>query len=134
MRHLVLYDGECGVCDTVVRWVLRADTAELFAFAPLQGQTAQALLPPLLADIHDIDSVILIEDFQSSHPKLFIHGKAVFRICWQLGGWWLMLGWLSFLPEWLYDWAYRLFAKRRYQFVSKRCLLPTAAERKRFLP
>ena len=42
-RHLVLYDGECGVCSRVVRWLIDADRHGVLRFAPLQGATATEL-------------------------------------------------------------------------------------------
>lgn len=133
MPHIMLYDGECGLCDRAVQTLLKIDDKELFAFAPLQGPTAALLLakfPPLPKDV---DSVVLIEDFHTAHPKQYIRGKAVFRALWLEGGWWTFLGWPYFLPAWMYDWAYKIVARNRYRMVAQRCVLPLPSERKRFL-
>src|SRR5262249_57642651 len=55
--HLVLYDGECGVCSRIVRWLLDADRRGELRFAPLQGATAAALrqrFPPLPSHLASI--------------------------------------------------------------------------------
>ena len=37
---IVFYDGDCGLCDRFVRWMLRRDRGHHYRFAPLQGETA----------------------------------------------------------------------------------------------
>lgn len=134
MHHLILYDGECGLCDRTVQWVISHDTEQLFAFAPLQGTTAAQLLPTLPPSARSVDSILLLENFKGSAPRLSIYSKAIFRICWLLGGRWSIPGLLAFSPSCLYDWAYRAIAKRRYRLFPQRCPLPMALDRHRFLP
>lgn len=134
MKHLVFYDGECGFCDATVQVILGADSKRRFVFAPLQGETASKYLinqPNLL----NINTVVLIENYETPDKVIYSHGKAVFRICWLLGGAWRLIGWISFLPSILYNWAYRLVAKSRHLLSSKdSCPLPDSREKDRFLP
>lgn len=135
LTHLVFYDGECGFCDRSVQLLLKFDKNKLFVFAPLQGKTADKFLKNIDPDLRDVDTLILVEDYRSSNPKIFIFGKAVFRILWLLGGFWTLIGWISFLPSFLYDWGYRLVAKnRKYFHFDQSCPLPSAKEKDRFLP
>ncbi len=134
MTHLLFYDGECGLCDHAVQFVLRMDKNEVFVFAPLQGETAKKYLKDLPEEVIEADSLILFENFQQSDAKLFIYGKGAFRILWLLGGGWILLGWISFLPSWVYDWGYRLVARYRHSFFKKNaCQLPLSEEKRRFL-
>ena len=57
--HLVLYDGECGLCSRVVRWLIAADRRGVLHFAPLQGATAAALRGRGADIPDDLDSVAL---------------------------------------------------------------------------
>lgn len=133
--HLVFYDGHCGFCDSVVQFLIQVDKKKLFAFAPLQGETAARLLANLPPEMKNEDSLVLIEDYQSNNPKTFILAKGATRIAWLLGGPWVLLGWLSFMPGFLIDWGYRLVARNRHRlFSSTQCVVPTAQERGRFLP
>lgn len=133
MKHLVFYDGECGFCDMSVQFLLNIDSAELFAFAPLQGSTAKELLSNQLQGFEP-DTLVLIENYQSKDSTTYIYAQAVFRICWLLGGWWRLIGWLCFFPPFLFNWAYRLFARHRYLFGRNVCHLPDRADKERFLP
>jgi len=133
-KHLVFYDGECGLCDHVVQFLLQVDKRGVFLFAPLQGKTAAERLKDIPPEMKTADSLILIENFQSPNESLSIYGKGAFRIAWLLGGPWRLVGWLSFLPAFLYDWGYRLVARNRHRFFKKEiCRLPDEGARHRFL-
>lgn len=133
MTNIVFYDGQCGLCDYVVQWLLEADKKQQFLFAPLQGMTAQRLLSRLPPEAKEADSLIFIENAESSNPQYYLYGKAALRICWHLGGFWALLGWISFLPSVLYDWAYRLVARNRHKIFPEACTLPTQEQKHRFL-
>lgn len=135
LRHLVFYDGNCGLCDHVVQFVFTADKKHLFVFAPLQGETASKYLKNLSPEIRFSDSLILIENYQSPYPRVYILAKGALRIGWLLGWPWFLFGWLSFLPGWLFDWAYRFVASHRHRFFpSDTCFIPPANQKDRFLP
>jgi predicted DCC family thiol-disulfide oxidoreductase YuxK len=135
LKHLIFYDGSCGLCDQMVRWVFGQDKNEIFVFAPLQGETAAKYLKNLPPDIRYTDSLILIENYTSLYPKVFILAKGALRIAWLLGWPWFLIGWLSFFPGWLFDWGYRLVARHRhYFFPGEQCFIPLADQKDRFLP
>lgn len=134
-KHLVFYDGACGLCDHAVQFILARDKAAIFDFAPLQGATARSTLKSLPKDIINADSLILIENYRSDKPQIYIFGKGAFRILWQLGGVWALPGAISWLPSFLYDWGYRLIAKNRHRlFDNDRCVVPSPDKKDRFLP
>ena len=130
-RHLVFYDGKCGLCDHVVQFILKFDHKEVFDFSPLQGELADRLLKGMSRE----DSLVLVEDYKAPEKKMFFFGKAAFRILWILGGAWSLIGWLNFLPSALYDWGYRIIARNRHHlFSNETCILPTPNQKKRFIP
>lgn len=129
-RPIIFFDGVCGLCNAFVDILLRLDHRQLFLFAPLQGETARALLPPLTGK-PELWSMLYLDE---TGPRE--HSDGVLAICQRLGGLWAVLGWLRFVPRILRDPIYRLVARYRYRLVRKRetCRLPSAAERARFLP
>lgn len=134
MKHLLFYDGDCGLCDHVVQFVLRVDKHKRFVFAPLQGEVAKELLKDIPKEVKHADSLILIEDYQTSDSRMWIYGKGAFRIAWLLGGSWALFGWICFLPSILYDWGYRLIARYRHELFSKStCQIPDLKKKTRFL-
>ena len=69
-------------------------------------------------------------------------GAVVFTTCavaaglhWLLGWPWLLIGWLSFLPDWMFNWIYRLIASNRQAFFpNTQCVVPPHDQKDRFLP
>jgi len=110
MAELILFDGECALCNRSVRFLIRRDRRRRFLFAPLQGTSAAAILKSPIP----LDSLILVEGFRSDKQRLFRYGKGALRICWHLGGLYRLLGFLSFLPRWLVDPPYRWIARNRH--------------------
>jgi predicted DCC family thiol-disulfide oxidoreductase YuxK/GNAT superfamily N-acetyltransferase len=134
-RPLVLYDGDCGVCSHVVRWLLRADRERRLAFAPLAGETAAAVrarhpeMPP------DLDSLVYVERTPGGE-RVSWESDGMFRLWHDLGGAWRVLSRLRALPRPLTDAAYRAFARNRHRVSADvgACALPPPAGEPRFLP
>lgn len=59
-ERLMLYDGDCGLCQKSVQWLLDHDTEGKLRFAPLQGETAQPILEAH-EELKDVDSVVYVE-------------------------------------------------------------------------
>lgn len=129
-RPIIFFDGVCGLCNRFVDLTLRIDRNDTFRFAPLQGETANRMLPPMQDDPEKW-SVIYFDE-QGTHDQ----SSAVFRIFARMGGVYALLGLGRFLPRFLRDPAYRLIARNRYNWFGKRdaCRLPAPEERDHFLP
>jgi predicted DCC family thiol-disulfide oxidoreductase YuxK len=130
IRKILFFDGVCGLCNWSVDFVLKRDSRGEFQFAPLQGDTAKALLHP--ADLRDLKTIVLMIDNQTYRKS-----AAVVRILWRLGPYWQLMGsllWLIPLP--LRNLGYTLIATNRYSLFGKKesCRMPTPEERMRFLP
>jgi predicted DCC family thiol-disulfide oxidoreductase YuxK len=122
------------LCDQIVQFILKHDKKEIFIFAPLQGKTAAEKLNQLPESYKTLDSLILIEDFNLPHEKISVLGQGAFRILWLLGGAWALIGWMCFLPPFLYNWGYRLVAKNRHRFFPQNiCVIPDPSMKDRFL-
>ncbi len=65
-QPVLLYDGECGLCNRIVRLMLKHDRRGVMAFAPLQGRTGQAVLRRLGMDTEDFDSLVFIDDLATA--------------------------------------------------------------------
>ena len=129
-RPIIFFDGVCGLCNTFVDILLRLDRKKVFLFAPLQGETAREVLPPLAGAPEQWSMVYLDEEGPQEQSD------GVLAICRRLGGLWGMLGALRFVPRFVRNPAYRMIARYRYRIFGKRevCRVPSAEERARFLP
>jgi predicted DCC family thiol-disulfide oxidoreductase YuxK len=127
MRQIVFFDGECGVCNTFVQFLLKHDRGR-FTFAPLQGETARLYLGQGRAP--DLSTVIYADG-----ERIYLRSEAVLRIARAMGGLWAGL-WIFYLvPRGIRDPLYALFARYRHLFLRGTvCAVPTPEERRRFLP
>jgi predicted DCC family thiol-disulfide oxidoreductase YuxK len=127
---IVFYDGDCGLCDRFVRWMLRRDRRHRYRFAPLQGDTARRMIRVEPGD-PGLWSVVLV-DHAGEHRR----STATLRAVAGLGGVWRAAGWLLLVPAALRDPVYRLVARHRYRWFGRApaCALPGPEERGRFLP
>ena len=129
--RLVLYDGECGVCDGAVQFLLRTDPDSGLAFAPLQGETTAALRARHPEIPGGLDTMVYVAD-----GRVFLRSRAALALAAALPFPWRAAGWLQVLPAFLTDPVYRLVAALRYRLGGRidQCRLATAEEAARFLP
>lgn len=141
--HLVLYDGVCGLCNRMVRLLLRADRRHVLAFAPLQGPTAARLaerhgFPTAAAgdDPAGLRTIVYVRSFGLQRERAYLRSEAVLRILWDVGGPWSLLAVLRLVPRFLRDPVYDWVARHRYGWFGKldQCPLPPPDQRARFLP
>ena len=129
-KPIIFFDGVCAMCNTFVDLILRADKTQTFLFAPLQGATARAMLPPLSDDAREWSMVYV--DERGVHEQ----SDASLEVYRRLGGLWRVLSLARFIPRFVRNPVYRLLARNRYRWFGKRdsCRVPTPDERARFLP
>jgi predicted DCC family thiol-disulfide oxidoreductase YuxK len=133
--RIVLYDGVCGFCNGSVRWLIERDRAARLCYAPLQGETAQALRARHPEIPTEIETIVFVEAGPGGE-RVWFQSSAVFRVLRELAAPWRWLAPLRWLlPQALWDVAYRGFARRRYRWFGRleACPIPPAAWRERFL-
>lgn len=126
-RNVVFFDGTCGVCDRLVAFALKRDRRRRLFFAPLQGSTARALLPPSVLAGDLLSTVLVLTEGR----VLLSRSRAVRYLLRQLGRGWFVLGVLmALVPVAIGDAAYGLFARHRHRFLGPpRCGLLAPADR-----
>ena len=126
---VIFYDGECGLCNRFVWYLIRRDPGAIFQFAPLQGETAKKLLP-VPPDNPDDWAIVLVDDTGMHQAS-----DAVLRALCRLGGIWTLLHVLRAVPRPIRDAVYMYVARRRFYWFGKAdaCPVPTMDERLRFL-
>jgi predicted DCC family thiol-disulfide oxidoreductase YuxK len=130
---ILLFDGDCVLCDRSVRFIAARDTDAAFRFAALESPAGQRLLAAHgLADDRP-DSVVLIED-----GRAYLRSDAVLRAAARLGRPWRWGRGFLIVPRPLRDAAYRLVARLRYRLFGRRgaeaCGLPPRGLADRIVP
>jgi predicted DCC family thiol-disulfide oxidoreductase YuxK len=134
---ILLYDGSCGFCARSVQFVLDHERERRFLrFTSLQSDLGDALRRHDAA-LAAIDSVIWYEaGDRAGTATVFVRSDAVIRVLRYLGGGWSALAAAaSIVPRPVRDWIYDLVARHRRRLLrsSPSCLMPTPAQRARFL-
>ena len=136
-RPVLLYDGDCGLCNRVVRILLRADKTGRLHYAPLQSEPGQAYLRAQGLPVRDFDSLVFVPDWnQPSAGAYRLRTAGALEACAVVGGgWWRAVGWTRFLPAVLRDGAYKVVAHFRYALFGeyRPAPLPDPGWGKRFL-
>ena len=134
---VLLYDGECGVCDRTVRFVLRHDRHRTLQFATLSGEFGRAVAAQH-HELAEVDSVIWYEPTTGGPEDggvVRVRFEAVLALTRYLGGGWRLVQVARLIPRPLRDAAYDAFARRRHTLSARTnaCTLPPESERHRFL-
>jgi predicted DCC family thiol-disulfide oxidoreductase YuxK len=134
-KTIVLYDGVCGLCNRLVRFLLRFDRHDCFRFAALQSDFAASVLQKHGINTADLDSVSIVTEYGLATERAFTKSDAVLRAAWDLGGIWRVSEAGRVLPRALRNWFYDLVARNRYRMFGKyeTCPMPRAEDRAKFV-
>lgn len=129
---IIFYDGDCGLCNEVVHFVLDRDERQQFSFASLQSDYALNRLKgaALKNDPKALETFVLYD-----HGVYYEKSNAALRMLYRLGGAYLLLYLFQVLPAFFRDFFYDLVASNRKRLFPKgdNCRMPSASERERFL-
>jgi predicted DCC family thiol-disulfide oxidoreductase YuxK len=81
---VVFYDGVCGLCNRLVRFVVRRDHRRQFVFAPLQGRLARTTLPPHGYDPAKLDTMYVIADWHGPTEHVLVRSRTILHTLLQL--------------------------------------------------
>jgi predicted DCC family thiol-disulfide oxidoreductase YuxK len=134
---VLFFDGECGLCNRIVRLLLRLDRRGTLRFAPLQGPNAQAYLRHHGLPLTDFNSLIFVPNWATrERPEFLFRTDGAIAALRAVGGVRAtVLAWVRFLPAAWRDALYKLVARWRYRLFGKwaACPLPRPEWRARFL-
>ncbi len=127
---IVVFDGQCLLCNGWVQFLLRHDRAQRIRFASIQSAVGQQLLARAGLQVEGLQTLLVVDGERS-----WQHTAAILRVLHTLGWPWRLawIGWL--VPAPLRDAVYRWVARNRYRFWgrSDTCMLPASEHRARFL-
>ncbi len=127
---IVFYDGSCGLCNRIVRFIIRHDRQGRFHFAPLQSEAGIRAIAAVTEWMTPApDTLILFEE-----GSYYIQSEAVWRIAAGLDAPWNGFRLLRFMPRFIRESAYRVIAKNRRHWFGEtdHCEVLDAAMRSRF--
>jgi predicted DCC family thiol-disulfide oxidoreductase YuxK len=129
-KPIVLFDGVCNLCNSVVQFIIKRDKKKQFLFASLQGKTGQEVLKKFNLPSADFDSFIVLEG-----DKVYTRSTAALHMLKKMSGGWKFLYGFIIVPRFIRNAVYDWIARNRYKWYGKRneCMIPTPDLKERFL-
>lgn len=127
---IIFFDGQCPMCHSWVKRIIRLDKNKLFRFSPLENELAKKTLTPMLPDYLQEDTIIYYRE-----DKAFLRSDAALKILLDLG-FPFNLGIVFWIvPRVIRDGVYRWVASRRYTYGKRydSCPMPPVEWRDRFV-
>ncbi|TVR76640.1 MAG: DUF393 domain-containing protein [Saprospirales bacterium] len=129
-KHILLYDGHCLMCSSLVRKVMKRDKKGQIYFGALQDEKMVTLIKQAPDYMQKADSVLLY-----SEGRFFYRSSAVLKLYTLLGLPYSLLTVFFIVPTFIRDFVYRIIAKYRKKWFgsSKSCYLVPAEKQALFL-
>lgn len=127
---VVLFDGECKLCNAWAKFLIRFDKQRVFKLASVQSEAGKAILQWYGLPTDYYETMLLVEG-----PDMYQKSMAFIRVMLGLPLPWKMMGWLRIIPKSLRDYLYDRIALNRYQLFGKydTCMMPTPDHLSRYL-
>ena len=129
-QPLILFDGICNLCNSVVKFVIKKDPRAVIQFVPLQSPIGRLYLRQYGLPAEDIKSFVFIQD-----GKAYTRSTAALKIARHLKGLWPLFYGFIIVPVFIRDGIYNWVAQNRYKWfgVREECMIPTPEMKARFL-
>jgi len=129
-NQILIFDGVCNLCNSLVKFVIRRDKKARIRFASLQSAAGQTLLSKAGLKSGIADTVIYFTD-----NNFKLRSSAVLYLLRDIGGVLKLFYIFIIIPPFIRDFIYNLVARNRYRIFGKResCMVPSKDIENRFL-
>ncbi len=127
-NEIIFYDGDCGLCNRSVQFVLKHERDKHIRFSTLQSDFATRFF-----EEHHFPQPDLTTFYFYSDNRLYKKSKAAFKVIPYLKWYWQPLRIMALLPTAIADMGYDFIAKRRKKIGGTFCVLPSAENMDRFI-
>lgn len=127
-NQIVFYDGDCGLCNRSVAFVLKHEKEKVIHFAAIQSDFTKRLFEEKGWMTPDLSTVYFLDEgelFEKSTAALKI-GKFL-----KAPKSWVIVFFI--VPKFIRDAVYNFIAKRRKRISKGFCVMPAPGDRERFL-
>ena len=131
-KIIVLYDGDCGLCNRAIQILLQEDPSDLFRFVSQQADLGKSILAHIGYNTNTLDSLVVYQP----NVAYYTQSQAVFYLC-KHGSFKLkLLLVIQLFPKVMLDRVYNWIAINRHRWFGKNehCMFPNERHRTKFLP
>ena len=113
-NNIIVFDGECNLCNGVIGWLLKFSPKSAFEFVAFQSPKGQSLLKKYGYPTETLTTVILFDE-QGPHT----HSDGFLRIISKIPKWRLVAALLAYIPRIIRDTIYNLASRNRVRWFGK---------------
>ncbi|WP_299367626.1 thiol-disulfide oxidoreductase DCC family protein [Winogradskyella sp.] len=113
-KDIIIFDGECNLCNGVVGWLLKFAPEDLFQFVAFQSSYGQELLNLYGFPTERLDTVILIDE-----NGIKTHSDGFLKIISKIPKWKRVAALLAFIPRMIRDFIYKTASKNRVKWFGQ---------------
>ncbi len=112
--QIIIFDGECNLCNGIVSWLFNRDHAKHFRLVPFQSPKGQALLKIYHFPSEQLTTVILIQK-----GNVYTHSNGFLKILEQVHGFYTIAKILQWVPLLFRDTIYKYASAKRLAWFGK---------------
>jgi predicted DCC family thiol-disulfide oxidoreductase YuxK len=129
-KPLIVFDGYCGLCSRLARFVLTHDHSARFRLMPAQTALGDALYWHYGLDSSFYETFILLRD-----GRAYFVSDAAIELLRSFAFPWSLMPALRIVPKLIRDWVYLRVAHNRMRFFGRTeaCYLPSPDTASRFI-
>ena len=113
-ERVVIYDGQCKLCNGWVNFLLRHDKRHSVRLSPVQSEAGKALSTWAGMSPENVNTIVLIDN-----ENVYKRSDAIFRVMSFLPQPWRAFSALRVFPLKFRDACYNLIALNRYKIFGK---------------
>ena len=126
-NKIILFDGECNLCNVCCRFIMHHDKQYQFKFASMQSNKGIAILKHLLQPTTQFETLIYIED-----NRVYEKSDAFIKIVKYLRFPASLFSIIRYIPKTFRDFVYDVISSNRNKLFGK-CNLPTSEQSRHYL-
>ena len=131
VKHpVILFDGVCNLCSSIVKFVIKRDSKNIFQFASLQSDFGNSVLQKFTLPGDTFNTFILFKD-----EKIYTKSTGALLVAKQLSGALPLLYVFIILPSFIRNGVYDVISSNRYRWFGrkKECWIPSPELKNKFL-
>ena len=130
VKPVVLFDGVCNYCNSMINFIIRQDNRKTYLFATLQSAFGQKTLRQWNLPADSFESFLVLDK-----GRLYSKSTAALRLYNQLPWYWKWTQLFWIFPKFIRDAVYGIIARNRYKWFGKKdeCMVPSPELKERFL-
>ncbi|MEM8846206.1 MAG: DCC1-like thiol-disulfide oxidoreductase family protein [Bacteroidota bacterium] len=113
-KSIIIFDGECNLCNGVVGWLLRNTDMDIFDYVPFQSSYGQEILGRNGFKTDTLETVVLLDE-----NGIHTLSDGFLRIIAKIPEWSVLAITLGIVPRFIRDGVYRIAAKNRVRWFGK---------------